>query len=258
VRERARRDAERGLVDDSSGAHADRRRYGEQVSRKPARAVCLAVKDTGIGISPEHLGNIFDPFFTTKDLDKGTGLGLSSVLGIVESHGGFIQVDSTAGAGSEFRVYLRAHRAEPARATASQMPEAPSVREPLLLLVDDGPAILRVLGSSVRRRGYRVLDATDGVDALAQLDQHAGEIAAVITDLAMPKLDGLGVVKAMRARGLHIPVAVMTGAISTDQVENLRALGVREILRKPFGADVFLGTLARLLAVEKEDHERRE
>ena len=221
---------------------------------QPGLYALLTVKDTGIGISPEHLGNIFDPFFTTKDLDKGTGLGLSSVLGIVESHGGFVQVDSTAGLGSEFRVYLRAHRPQPTRVATSQMPEASSIREPLLLLVDDGPAILRVLGSSVRRRGYRVLDATDGVEALTQLDQHAGEIAAVITDLAMPRLDGLGVVKAMRARGLHIPVAVMTGAISTDQVESLRALGVREILRKPFGADLFLSTLARLLAVSEDDH----
>ena len=221
---------------------------GKPFANEPGPYALLSVKDTGVGIAPELLGSIFDPFFTTKDLDKGTGLGLSSVIGIVESHGGFVQVESTPGVGSEFRVYLRAHRSDLAVEPQGQAPEAPRSREPLLLLVDDGPAILRVLGSSVRRRGYRVLEAADGTAALAQLEQHPGEIAAVITDLAMPKLDGLGLVKAMRARGLDVAVAVMTGAISTEQVESFRALGVREVLRKPFGADLFLSTLARLLA----------
>ena len=218
---------------------------------KPGLYATLSVKDSGVGIAPEHLGNIFDPFFTTKDMDKGTGLGLSSVLGIVESHGGFILVDSTLGEGTEFRAYLRAHRPESTAQTVSKTSEFPRAREPLLLLVDDGPAILRVLGSSARRRGYRVVEATDGLSALAQLERYGAEIAAVVTDLAMPKLDGIGLVNAMRARGLESAVAVMTGAITTDQVEGLRALGVREILRKPFGADLFLASLARLLAVEE-------
>ncbi|HYQ43807.1 MAG TPA: response regulator, partial [Polyangiaceae bacterium] len=89
--------------------------------------------------------------------------------------------------------------------------------------------------------------------ALAALEQHPGEVTAVVTDLAMPKLDGLSLVRAIRARNSAVPVAVMTGAITADQVESLRALGVREILRKPFGADAFLASLTRLLALEKTD-----
>lgn len=218
---------------------------------KPGPYALLSIKDSGIGIAPEHLGNIFDPFFTTKAPDKGTGLGLASVFGVIESHGGFVQVDSTLGAGSEFHVYLPAQRVAQTRDAQVQMREGPLAPEPLLLLVDDGPAILRVLESSVRRRGYRVVEAKDGLSALEKLEQHAGEITAVVTDFIMPRLDGMELVKAMRARNIDIPVAVMTGAITADQVESFRALGVREILRKPFGADAFLGSLVRLLAVEK-------
>ena len=226
---------------------------------RPGAYAVLSIRDTGIGIAPEHLGHIFDPFFTTKAPDKGTGLGLASVFGVVESHGGFVQVESSLGSGSEFLVYLPAHRAEHTPEAHSQTRgEGPLTLEPLVLLVDDGPAILRVLGSSVRRRGYRVLEAKDGLSALAEIEQHAGEIAAVVTDLVMPKLDGLSLVKAMRARNLSVPVAVMTAAITADQVETFRALGVREILRKPFGAEVFLDSLTRLLAVEKNGNDRRE
>jgi len=225
---------------------------------RPGPYAVLSIKDTGMGIAPEHLGNIFDPFFTTKTPDKGTGLGLASVFGVIESHGGFVQVTSGLGSGSEFHVYLRVHHAEPLREAQVQTREGPLAPEPLLLLVDDGPAILRVLESSVRRRGYRVIEARDGISALSKIEQHAGEIAAVVTDLVMPKLDGLSLVKAMRERNVNVPVAVMTGAITAEQVESFRALGVREILRKPFGADAFLGSLTRLLAVEKDGNERRE
>lgn len=227
---------------------------------KPGPYAVLSIEDTGVGIAQEHLANIFDPFFTTKAPDKGTGLGLASVFGVVESHGGFVQVESTLGAGSEFQVYLPALRAEPVFEAPVQPRPGSLAVEPLLLLVDDGPAILRVLESSVRRRGYRVLEAKDGLSALAKIEQHGGEIAAVVTDLVMPRLDGLGLVEALRARNVDVPVAVMTGAITADQVERFRALGVREILRKPFGADAFLGSLTRLLAtkVEKSGNDRRE
>jgi two-component system, cell cycle sensor histidine kinase and response regulator CckA len=224
---------------------------------KPGPYALLSVRDTGLGIAPEHVANIFDPFFTTKAPDKGTGLGLASVFGVIESHGGFVQVDSALGSGSEFQVYLPAQRAEHIPDSQTQSGEGPLPHEPLLLLVDDGPAILRVLGSSVRRRGYRVLEAKDGLSALAEIEQRGHEIAAVVTDLIMPKLDGLELVKAVRSRNLDVPVMVMTGAITAEQVESFRALGVREILRKPFGADVFLGSLTRLL-VEKSGNERRE
>jgi signal transduction histidine kinase len=224
----------------------------------PGPHALLSVKDTGVGIAPEHLGNIFDPFFTTKAPDKGTGLGLASVFGVIESHGGFVQVESTLGAGSEFHVYLPVRGGEQAPEASTQAREGRLATEPLLLLVDDGPAILRVLESSARRRGYRVLEAADGLSALAAIEQHGSEIAAVVTDLAMPKLDGLSLVKALRARNIHLPVAVMTGAITADQVESFRALGVREILRKPFAADAFLGCLKRLLAPEKDAEQDRE
>jgi len=239
-------------------ADIDATMAGKYPGSKPGSYAVLSVKDSGMGIAPEHLANIFDPFFTTKTPDKGTGLGLASVFGIIESHGGFVQVDSNLGSGSEFHVYLCAHRAEQTAEAQVQTREGPLAPEPLLLLVDDGPAILRVLGSSVRRRGYRVLEAKDGLAALAEIEQHGSELAAVVTDLVMPKLDGLALVRAMRARNVNVPVAVMTGAITTEQVESFRALGVREILRKPFGADAFLGSLTRLLTMEQEANDRRE
>jgi len=204
------------------------------------------VRDTGMGIAREHISNIFDPFFTTKELDRGTGLGLWSVLGIVESHGGFIQVESEPDAGAEFRLHLRAHDLNAEPAPERSAPRATRVgRGQLLLLVDDEAPVLQVLGATAGRFGYNVLEASDGVTALAAFSRANGGVAVVVTDLGMPKLDGLGLIRKIRALGSRVPVVVMTGAISSEQIADCRELGVSEFLRKPFRVDDLLKSLER-------------
>jgi two-component system, cell cycle sensor histidine kinase and response regulator CckA len=154
-----------------------------------AEYVCLAIRDTGHGIRPEHLPRIFDPFFTTKDVGRGTGLGLATVYGIVRQHRGWIEVESEPDRGSHFRVYLptSGRTTSPAHAAApSQLKQLPTGHETLLVVEDDatvGAMVRSVLTSC----GYRVLAATNGREALALWRAAKAEIDLVLTDLIMPE-----------------------------------------------------------------------
>ncbi|MGD9613008.1 MAG: ATP-binding protein, partial [Kiritimatiellia bacterium] len=156
----------------------------------PGEYVLLAVRDTGCGMDPETLGRIFEPFFTTKEVGQGTGLGLPTVYGIVKQNGGFIDVDSAAGRGSTFKVYLPRHgnRSEPATAPAST-PPAVGGRE-TILLVEDEPAILAISRDMLLNLGYQVLSAATPGEALQQAQAQAGKIQLLITDVVMPEMNG--------------------------------------------------------------------
>jgi two-component system cell cycle sensor histidine kinase/response regulator CckA len=210
----------------------------------------LEVHDTGTGIAPEHLSRIFEPFFTTKRLDQGTGLGLSSVLGIVKGHGGFIDVSSWPKRGSEFRVYLPASSAMRESAIGATAPPRAKGAGQLVLLVDDEVSVLRVFHSGLSSAGYQALQANDGAAALRLFEQRSSEIALIVTDLAMPNLDGLGMVRALREIGADVACVVMAGAITSDQANALRALGVRHFLQKPFPIEALLDAIERALAPE--------
>lgn len=214
--------------------------------------VVISVRDSGTGIEPKDLERIFDPFFTTKEMEHGTGLGLSSVLGIVQGYGGFIQVNSTLGLGTEFKVYLRQHLG---RAVAEAQPSArpqsgPRQVEkgPLVVVVDDEEAVLDVLGASVGRLGYRVLLINDSTAALSELAERLDEIGVLVTDLAMPGLDGLRFVEELKRRRADLPIVVMTAVLQPSQRSSLAALDVRECLLKPFQAAEFMGSVERALA----------
>jgi signal transduction histidine kinase len=211
---------------------------------KPGPHAVLRVRDSGSGITPADLERIFDPFFTTKPLDQGTGLGLSSVLGIVKAHGGFIQVDSAVGEGSEFRVYL------PVAATSNVQPMPEKVaaerRAPggMVLVVDDEPQVRGVVRRGLTRHGYRVLEAFDGASGFEQFTANARDIGAVVLDLSMPVVDGLSLVRRLRGCGAEVPVIAMMGLASAEQVRELRELGVRHLLQKPFGIGELLKHLS--------------
>ncbi len=211
----------------------------------------LEVHDTGTGIPSEHLSRIFDPFFTTKRLDQGTGLGLSSVLGIVKGHGGFIDVSSWPKRGSEFRVYL------PASSSTHEVTAGPTSllrargTGQLVLLVDDEISVLRVFHSGLSSAGYQALQASDGAAALKVFEERGAEIALIVTDLAMPNLDGLGMVRTLREIGAGVACVVMAGAITSEQASALRALGVRHFLQKPFPIETLLDAIERALGAEQ-------
>jgi signal transduction histidine kinase len=230
-----------------------RRELAPELARKypgstPGPHVVLSVRDTGMGIGPEDLEKIFEPFFTTKGLEQGTGLGLSSVLGIVQSYGGFVQVESLPARGTEFKVWLREHEGGMVSEVRGVSPGHAAGRGQLVLLVDDEPTVLDVLRASVTRGGYRVVSALDGAAALERLDERSSEIAAIVTDVSMPRLDGHGLVREIRERRADLPIVIMTAALPPEKQAGFTRLGVVEFLIKPFQADALLASLDRVLS----------
>src|SRR5262249_45629472 len=167
---------------------------------RPGPYIVLQVEDNGSGISREIRDKIFEPFFTTKGVGKGTGLGLSTTSAIVRSHGGFINLYSEVGRGTRFRVYLPANTAaalaDHALAEEAQLPRG---NEELILVVDDEESVRNVTQNMLERFGYRVLLAANGAEALGHYTSHPQEIAAVLTDVAMPIMDGPALITALKA-----------------------------------------------------------
>jgi PAS domain S-box-containing protein len=164
---------------------------GEEPDVRPGRYVVLTVSDTGVGMPPEILSKIFEPFFTTKAMGVGTGLGLATVYGIVEQAGGFVRVASELGRGTSFRVYLPATAAlqhEPLRETAAR-PSSTRGSETVLVVEDQEDVRLLAIGI-LKRNGYRLLEASNGSDALALAADYADPIHLLITDVIMPGMTG--------------------------------------------------------------------
>ena len=199
----------------------------------PGPHVMLSVTDAGHGMPPEVVERIFDPFFTTKEIGKGTGLGLSTVLGIVRSHGGFLTVESETDRGTTFRVYLPAALSEQAVPSAVATATAPRGRNELILVVDDEPSISESTRVVLERSGYRALAATSGNEALELFRLHVGDISLVITDVMMPVMDGISMLRRMRDIRPDIRAVVTTGMASESKQTELADLGITEALPKP-------------------------
>lgn len=214
--------------------------------------VCLSVVDSGTGIPAAHLDRIFDPFYTTKEVGKGTGLGLASVLGIVRGHGGFVRVTSEIGCGTTFDLFFPA-TASAATATAAAPLEAPSRGSgELILVVDDEAPILSTIQKALATWGYRVVSATQGVEALELFTQHRGTIRAVITDMMMPVMNGPAVVRAIRALDPAMPIVGMTGLPERATLKDLDRATLPFLLTKPFSGEELIRTLQS--AMQRLEH----
>jgi PAS domain S-box-containing protein len=214
---------------------------------EPGRYVLLTVTDTGIGMSPELQKRIFDPFFTTKEIGKGTGLGLSTTITIVKSHGGFMNVYSEPGKGTRFSVYLPAGDDEGSDDRRQAEPQVPVGSGELILVIDDEENIREITKETLKRSGYEVETATDGAEGLAIYAEQGARIAVVITDIAMPNIDGPAVVKALQRSDPDVRIIAMSGLLTTEQSAELKAIGVDTILSKPFTAETLLSALAEIL-----------
>jgi PAS domain S-box-containing protein len=206
--------------------------------------VRFEVTDTGMGIPAHNLDKIFDPFFTTKELGHGTGLGLSSVVGIVKSHGGFMSVYSEIGRGTTFKVYLPANVSalETKKETAATV--LPPANGELLLLVDDEKAILQVAQALLEAQGYAVLTAEDATAALAIFAIRKDDIKLVLTDLAMPLMDGIALIRTLQKMKPDVRVIASTGRGGQEQhAHELEDLNVRVCLTKPYNKNKLLKTL---------------
>jgi PAS domain S-box-containing protein len=206
--------------------------------------VLIEVKDTGMGIPQHILGKIFDPFFTTKELGHGTGLGLSTVIGIVKGHGGFVGVYSEAGRGTTFKVFLPAMLGEVRTREESAEITLPPANGELLLIVDDEAPILQVAEVLLTGHGYRVLTAADAPEALAIFAQRKDEIDLVLTDLSMPLMDGLALIRTLQKMKPDVRIVASTGrGEQGNEAHELARLNVRACLAKPYNKEKMLTTL---------------
>lgn len=208
--------------------------------------VRVAVTDTGSGIPPEILPHIFEPFFTTKEAGQGTGLGLSQVYGIVKQHDGHIDVTTEVGRGTTFTIYLPAVQAQPVAALPVE--ELPSQGHgEVVLVVEDHAPLRKALAGILKTLNYRPLEAADGIEALAVLEERAGEVALVLSDLVMPEMGGEELLAAMQQRGLNVPLVVLSGHPLESKLEELQTRGMAGWLLKPPSVEQLGQLLARVL-----------
>jgi len=214
------------------------------------RYVMITVSDTGAGI-PEHIKDkIFDPFFTTKEKGKGTGLGLSTVIGIVKSLGGFINVYSEVGKGAKFKIYLPMVETANAAETAADQTGLPLGNGELILVVDDEAGIRDIAKTTLETFGYRVLTAEDGTEAVAIYASRLGEVQAVLTDMMMPFMDGAATIRALQKLDPQVRIIASTGLSDGLRSEDTEKLGAKLVLSKPYTAETLLKALAASLDYE--------
>ena len=218
-------------------------------SVQPGPFVAIEVSDNGHGIPPEIRRRVFDPFFTTKPIGKGTGLGLLTVLGIVRSHGGFVDVDSTPNVGSTFQAYFPAM---PESTATTALPPvktpAPLARGQTILVVDDERSVRDLVRAGLEQAHFRVLTATHGEDALAQYLKQRTAISLVVTDVMMPVMNGLVLIRALRAIDPTLKIIATSGLSELPQRLELAALGVPDVLVKPYEHASLLEAVNRRLA----------
>lgn len=218
------------------------------IDAEPGNYVMLSVTDTGTGISPDVVERIFDPFFTTKEIGKGTGLGLAIAMTIVKSHGGFINVYSEIDMGSRFSIYLPSSEVARESSRVEAGSSLPRGNGELVLIVDDEENIRDATEAMLQEFGYMTMTASDGVEALAIFSERRDEIRVVITDIAMPGMDGAALVRSLGELDQQARMIAMSGLLNEEQTAELRDLSVRHFLLKPFTVETLLKTLSEVLA----------
>jgi len=222
--------------------------------------VRIDVGDTGTGIPADIRDKIFEPFFSTKEVGKGTGLGLSTVYGIVKQTGGFIYVDSEEGKGTTFSIFLPRHQAEQheplAEAGASNGAAREQAAEPAkprvdltgqgtILLVEDEEGLRSLNARGLRSRGYSVIEASNGIEAMEFFEENNDNVDLVVSDVVMPEMDGPTLLKAMRERNPEVKIIFVSGYAEDAFEKSLPENEQFAFLPKPF-------TLSQLVAAVKE------
>ncbi len=207
--------------------------------------VVITVTDTGIGIPQETLDRIFEPFFTTKPVGQGTGLGLSTVIGIVKSHGGFINVYSEVGHGTSFKVYLPAVGGT--ETLAVEDIAIPAGHGELILIVDDEPSIQDVTRNSLESHQYQTLIASDGIEAIALYAKYAEKISAVLMDMMLPSLDGVTAIRTLQKINPQVKIIATSGFMSKTKLAEVIDTGTQTFLPKPYTINELLLSLQEIL-----------
>jgi two-component system cell cycle sensor histidine kinase/response regulator CckA len=215
------------------------------VGAKPINYVLLSVSDTGTGIPTEIIDKIFEPFFTTKEIGKGTGLGLSTVISIIKSHDGFLDLQTQVGKGTSFNVYLPAANAPVPLPTAPTPPEALWGKGETVMVVDDEPAVLELTKNILTHYGYKVVTAIHGADALALYSQYAEKIKVVLMDMMMPVMDGAAAIRALRHQKPNLPCIAISGLMQSDKLKEQLGGADVPFIPKPYTTEYLLENLRK-------------
>jgi two-component system cell cycle sensor histidine kinase/response regulator CckA len=227
----------------------------------PADYVRIDVADTGTGIPPDIIEKIFEPFFSTKEVGKGTGLGLSTVYGIVKQTGGFVYVDSVEGQGTTFRIFLPRHiveqetQPEPqlANGAAKDTPAEPKPKADLtgqgtILLVEDEEGLRSLNARGLRSRGYTVIEASNGIEALEAMEEKEGAIDLVVSDVVMPEMDGPTLLRKMRAVNPNLKIIFVSGYAEDAFAKSLDENEKFDFLAKPFALSALVAKVKETMA----------
>ncbi|MGA9363894.1 MAG: PAS domain S-box protein [Bacteroidota bacterium] len=227
-----------------------RRRFPEA---QRERYVCISVTDTGIGMDKPLLARAFEPFFTTKEEGHGTGLGLAVVYGIVASHHGFIDVDSQVGHGTIFRLYFPIPERSiqmPLIATEESQAQVAGGTE-TLLVVEDEEMMLDLLKNILAGKGYRVMTAKDGAEAIEMYTQHRDQIDLVLMDMGLPKLSGAEALQRLQGINPKVKVILASGYISPHIKSEVLKAGVKHFVQKPYIPQEVLRHIRKVLESDK-------
>lgn len=211
----------------------------------PGGYVRLSVSDTGCGMPPEVQAHIFEPFFTTKEEGKGTGLGLSTVFGIVAQSGGGLDVTSTVGRGTRVDVYLPSLTAEPEKVTGQDSIQQSMSGHETILLVEDDSGVRELVRDELRKLGYRVFEAKNGLEACLVGTQQLGRLQLLLTDVVMPGMSGTELAQHLRVIKPELKLLFMSGY--TDDVGIGAGDPASAYLQKPFTPETLAKTIRELL-----------
>jgi CheY-like chemotaxis protein len=210
--------------------------------------VCIEVSDTGEGMTEETQKRIFEPFFTTKGIGKGTGLGLAVVFGVVQTHKGFIDVESELGKGTIFRLYLPASQvAEPISEKDEETLEEMAGGTETLLVVEDEEMLMMSLRMVLGEKGYNVLSAGDGLTALKIYQERKDDIALVLTDLGLPNMTGLEVCQRIKTIKPNEHMILATGFLDPEMKSEFLKAGIQHFLYKPYDLKQVLKVIREVL-----------
>jgi CheY-like chemotaxis protein len=220
----------------TENVNLDQSYAGLRIAVKPGAYVMLAVSDTGTGMNTETQQQIFEPFFTTKEIGKGTGLGLATIYGIVKQSGGNIWVYSETGKGTTFKIYLP--RVDAEALTSAHVRVHPTIAaHETILLVEDEEMVRKLACDILSARGYRVLAAKNGDDAIAICGNHSGRIDLLLTDVVMPGTGGKEVADSIKRRRQDINVLYMSGYTDDAIVHHGVLDPGMNFIEKPFTAN---------------------
>jgi signal transduction histidine kinase len=215
----------------------------------PGQYILLSVADTGHGMDEATKAHIFEPFFTTKEIGKGTGLGLATVYGVVKQSGGFIWVDTIPGAGTTFEIYLPQAAGTASNAETEEKPSAIPGGTETVLVVEDEAGVRELACQFLRVKGYTVLEAGDGLEALAVSRSHPGVIHLLLSDMVMPRMSGGELAAELKAVRPEIRLAFMSGYSEFSRGDQGKEFPDAPVLQKPFSPSSLVKIVREALAL---------